>query len=413
MKVFLKTHGCRANQYDTEVVIGMLSSSGVEVVETAEEADYAVFNSCSVTSAAEADLRSDVRRAARLNPSIRTVVMGCAPGVSARDERTSPLATLPSVERLVVGGDIAAVGAALGLVADASTRPSQQSGSRALLRIQDGCDEHCTFCVATGARGANRSRSVADVVEEAVRLSATHPEIVLTGIHIGTYGDDIGTSLGDLLEKLVAETDSVRFRLTSIEATEVDDRLAGLLTSDSRRVAPHLHAPLQSASSRVLQRMGRHWYNAKSYADAVTRLIGSRSAFGLSGDVICGFPGETESHHAETLDLVASLPFTSLHVFPYSPRPGTAALRLGGSVPEHIIARRSRELRSLAGEKAAGYAADQSGRRADVIAVGKGVGLTEDYLSVAMADHRIPRRSRFDATLELVDGRLVAWSNSV
>ncbi|HZK78089.1 MAG TPA: radical SAM protein, partial [Gemmatimonadaceae bacterium] len=260
MKVFLQTYGCRANQYDTEAVRGMLAEAGVEEVESATDADYAVFNSCSVTSAAEADLRADVRRVARLNPSIRTVVMGCASGVTPRDESRLPLATLPSVASLVTGGDVAAVGIALGLSLPSLRAPSTQMGSRALLRIQDGCDEHCTFCVTTIARGSNRSRGADEIVDEAVRLSESHPEIVLTGIHIGSYGSDTGSSLGELVERLVAETDSVRYRLTSIEATEVDDRLGELLRRDSRRVAPHLHAPLQSGSDRVLRRMGRHWY---------------------------------------------------------------------------------------------------------------------------------------------------------
>ncbi len=408
MKVFLKTHGCRANQYDTEAVRGMLAQAGVEEVDSAADADYAVFNSCSVTSAAESDLRADVRRAARLNPSIRTVVMGCAPGVTKRDESRTPLATLPTIEGLVVGGDVAAVGAALGLAVPALHAPSAQTGSRALLRIQDGCDEHCTFCVTTNARGANRSRNADEIIDEAQRLSESHPEIVITGIHIGSYGLDNGSSLGELLGRLVAETDSVRYRLTSIEATEVDDRLADLLTGDSARVAPHLHAPLQSGSDRVLRRMGRNWYTASSYCDAVTKLASNRDVFALSGDVICGFPGETEDDHSATTDLVSSLPFTDLHVFQYSPRPGTAALRLDGPVPEHVASRRASELRALAATKASEYASRQAGRKADVIAIGRGSGLTEDYLSAAIADNRIARRDRFDATLEMVEGQLVA-----
>ncbi|MEP6509938.1 MAG: MiaB/RimO family radical SAM methylthiotransferase [Gemmatimonadales bacterium] len=406
MKVFVQTYGCRANQYDTEAVLSLLSSASVDVVDDATDADYAIFNSCSVTSAAEADLRSGVRRAARLNPSIRSVIMGCAPGVVERNETVSPLATLPSVKSLVAGADISAVGAALGLSVGNIKRQVMQTGARALLRIQDGCDEHCTFCVATNARGSNRSRSIQELVDEALALADVHPEIVLTGIHLGTYGTDIGSSLGELLERLVSETDSVRFRLTSIEATEVDDKLFDLLTRDSRRVAPHLHAPLQSGSKRILKRMGRHWYDAAAYVSAVTRLIGDRDVFALSGDVICGFPGETEEDHAETVAVLRSLPFTSLHVFPYSPRPGTAALKLRGVVAASDISRRAKELRAIAAEKASAYSARQSGRTADVIMVGKGIGLTEDYLSVSVPDLRIPRRARFNARLEFVNGRL-------
>jgi threonylcarbamoyladenosine tRNA methylthiotransferase MtaB len=408
MKVFLQTYGCRANHYDTEAVRGMLEQAGVEEVADASVADFAVFNSCSVTSAAEADLRAGVRQAARLNPSIRTIVMGCASGVTRRDESRTPLATLPSVESIVVGGDVAAVGSALGVALAKNSTPSVQTGARALLRIQDGCDEHCTFCVTTNARGENRSRSADEIVDEAKRLSETHPEIVVTGIHIGSYGNDIGSSLGELVERLVAETDSVRFRLTSIEATEVDERLADLLTADSTRVAPHLHAPLQSGSDRVLKRMGRHWYTATTYAESVEALVGNREVFALSGDVICGFPGETEDDHRATIELVQSLPFTALHVFPYSPRPGTAALRLSGTVPSSIASRRAAELRALAAEKSAQYAAKQNGRVADVVVIGRRAGLTEDYLSVSISNQGIARRERFNATLSLEGGRLSA-----
>ncbi|HUQ47409.1 MAG TPA: MiaB/RimO family radical SAM methylthiotransferase [Gemmatimonadaceae bacterium] len=412
MKVFLKTYGCRANHYDTEAVRGMLAQAGVEEVDDAAEADFAVFNSCSVTSAAESDLRAGVRHTARINPSIRTIVMGCASGIAQRDESRAPLATLPSVESLVVGGDVGAVGTALGVSLTAVRAPAVQTGARALLRIQDGCDEHCTFCITTTSRGENRSRSADDIIDEAKRLSETHPEIVVTGIHIGGYGNDTGSSLGELLARLVNETESVRYRLTSIEATEVNDRLAELLTSDSGRVAPHLHAPLQSGSDRILKRMGRYWYTAGSYSEAVRRLIGERDVFALSGDVICGFPGETDDDHQATVDLVRSLPFTALHVFPYSPRPGTAALRLSGSVPPNVASRRASELRALASRKSSAYAARQGGRQADVVAISRGAGLTEDYLSVAISDHRIVRRQRFSATLALDGDRLIAIPDS-
>ena len=145
MKVYLRTYGCRANQYDTEAVRAMVLASGAELADNAADADYAVFNSCTVTSAAEADLRADVRAASRVNSNLRTIVMGCAAGVPDRDERIAPLSTLPSVTAVVGGADIEAVASAIGLRARASAAAATQSGARALLRIQDGCDEHCTF----------------------------------------------------------------------------------------------------------------------------------------------------------------------------------------------------------------------------------------------------------------------------
>ena len=406
MKVYLRTYGCRANQYDTEAVRAMVLASGAEVADDVADADYAVFNSCTVTAAAEADLRADVRAASRVNSNLRSIVMGCAAGAPDRDETVSPLSTLPSVAVVVAGADIGGVASAMGLQPLKTAPVPMQTGARALLRIQDGCDEHCTFCATTVSRGANRSRAPADVIAEARQLAKTHPEIVITGIHIGTYGRDIGESLSSLVSGLIDSVPDVRFRLSSVEATEVDDRLADLFLADSSRLAPHLHAPLQSGSNRILRRMGRHWYTAESYEQAVERLVRAET-FALSADVITGFPTETEEDHRATIALIERLPFTSLHVFPYSPRPGTAALKLIPKVGSDVSRERARELRALAERKAAAYRASRNGKACDVVVTEKGKGLTGDYLSVDVADS-IPRRSRFRAVLRETGGRLTA-----
>lgn len=406
MRVFLRTYGCRANQYDTESVRAMLTDAGVEIADSAQSADVAIFNSCTVTAEAEADLRAGVRAAARGNERIRSIVIGCAAGVPDRDEARAQLATLPGVDAVLPGADLAAISSALGISAPAK-RTVTQSGARALLRVQDGCDEHCTFCATTISRGANRSRSIDDVVAEAAQLAEKHPEVVITGIHIGTYGRDIGSSLGELVSELISATSTVRFRLSSVEATEVDSRLSDLLRGDSLRLAPHLHAPLQSGSDRVLKRMGRNWYTAGEYARAVSSLTDGLSSFGLSADVISGFPGETEEDHLATLALIERLPFTALHVFPYSARPGTAATRMNGRVNGAVARRRAAELRALAKAKAEAYAASRIGEPCDVVVTERGKGLTEDYLSVSISDLAIPRRARFRGILAS-DGGLTA-----
>lgn len=410
MKVFLRTYGCRANHYDSEQLRQAIEAAGGEIVATAAEADAAVFNSCAVTAAAESELRRGIRRAARERPALRTVVMGCA---AALDR--GALGAVPTVAGVIPGADMEGVTAALGLPLPPLTMLRRaQSTARGLLRVQDGCDEHCTFCATTLARGANRSRSVAELVDEAARLAERHPEIVLTGVHIGTYGRDRGGSLGELLETLVREVADVRFRLSSVEATELDDRLVALLRDGGDRVAPYLHAPLQSGSDRILRRMGRHWYTAASYAAAVERLVVGRPVFGLGADVIAGFPGETEDDHAATVALVERLPFTSLHVFPYSPRPGTAATRLPDPVDPATATRRAAELRALAEARGAAYRARRAGGAADVVVVsqgkgsdeGKREGLTEDYLTVLVSDPELPRGARCPCRLRAApDGR--------
>ncbi|HEY8165280.1 MAG TPA: MiaB/RimO family radical SAM methylthiotransferase [Gemmatimonadaceae bacterium] len=407
MRFTIRTYGCRANQYDSERIRELLTAAGAVEVDSADDADVAIFNSCTVTAAAEAELRKDVRRADQKRRGLRTIISGCAAALPNRDEAINPLATLPSVSHIVPGADLDQLAVALGINANLVTRhTTEQSGARALLRIQDGCNEHCTFCATTMARGDARSRTVDELIAEAARLAGHHPEIVITGIHIGAYGIDCGGSLGELMHALIRNVPRARFRLTSIEATEIDDRLLELF-SEPTRLAPHLHAPLQSGSDRILRRMGRHWYTSSSYRKRIEGLIERCDILGLSADLIAGFPGESLDDHSMTMQVVTDLPFTSLHVFPFSPRPGTAATRLGHSVPNAEIARRARELRDLGERKSKAYAASRLGGRADVVVVERGRGLTGDYLSVAVSDD-FRRRDRFDATLEFRDGGVTA-----
>jgi threonylcarbamoyladenosine tRNA methylthiotransferase MtaB len=417
VRLYLRTFGCRANQYDSEAVRAMVEAEGATIVEAPEEADVAVFNSCAVTADAVADLRQQVRRAARRNPALRSVVMGCAAALPA--DAAAPLTELPGVGALVPGADLPRLAKALGLAAARVDETTQQTSARALLRIQDGCDEHCTFCVTTLARGAHRSRAAEALVREARALAEHHGEIVLTGVHIGSWGKEHESTLGALVERLVGDVPDVRFRLTSIEATEVDDRLAELLVGAPGRVAPHLHAPLQSGSDRLLRRMGRHWYTAASYAAAVERLAARAPVFALSADVITGFPGERDDDHAATVALVRALPFTSLHVFPYSERPGTAAARLPDRVAPRVARGRAAELRAIGAAKADAHRRARAGGEADVVVVSDGAvpavipgersesrdrhlhprGLTEDYLDVALDAGAPPRGARLRATL--------------
>jgi threonylcarbamoyladenosine tRNA methylthiotransferase MtaB len=393
MRVWLRTFGCRANQYDTEAVRSLVEAGGHEVVAEAADADVAVFNSCAVTSDAVADLRQAVRRAHRDRPALRSVVMGCA---SALPD-TSALRELPGVTDVLAGADLDGVASALGVAAPIGIRTRHQSGARALLRIQDGCDEHCTFCATTIARGANRSRPVAELIAEARELAARHAEVVITGVHIGTYGADRGDSLGGLLARLVQEMPGARFRLTSIEVTEVDDMLLDLMATSPRHLAPSIHAPLQSGSNAVLKRMGRHWYTAESYRATALRMAERLPVFGLGADIVTGFPGETDVDHRATVELVESLPFTYLHVFPYSPRPGTAALRLPSPVAPALARERATELREIGARKATAYRASRSGQSADVVVIGSGVGLTEDYLEIPVSG--APRGSRLEVRI--------------
>ena len=411
MNVYFHTFGCKANQYDTDLVRQAFADGGAVVVDDPAAADVAVVNSCTVTAESEAKLRSFVRRLARRGPRLETVMMGCA---AALDD--GRIAGLRSVRAVVGGADPERVLRAAGMSSRANGVGAQHAAplhwqgvrTRAWLKIQDGCDEHCTFCATTIARGANRSRGVAELVAEARALSEHHAEIVLTGVHIGTYGQDRGSgfgardsggtaqapspdarapSLGRLLEALIAAVPQVRFRLSSIEATEVDDRIARLLIEAPRHLAAHLHAPLQSGSNRVLKRMGRHWYTAESYRARIEWLAERLGGvFGLGADIIAGFPGETDADHRATVALVEALPFSYLHVFPFSVRPDAPAAQLREQLPAGIVRDRARELRQRGDAKQRAYRASRLGQSADGVVSGHGEGkielLTQDYLSV-------------------------------
>lgn len=409
MRVYFHTFGCKANQYDTDRVRQAFEAADAIVVDDPALADLAVVNSCTVTHESEVKLRRLVRHVTKSGRA-ETVVMGCA---AALDDGS--IAALPRVRAVVANADPTQVLRAAGVTGDlevgARRAPPLHSGSKArgLLKIQDGCDEHCTFCATTLARGANRSRSVEELITEAQALAEHHAEIVLTGVHIGTYGREPGagsrgtSSLGTLLGRLIDAVPSVRFRLSSVEATEVDDTLAHLLIEAPRHLAAHLHAPLQSGSNRILKRMGRHWYTAESYRARVEWLAERLPAFGLGADVIAGFPGESASDHAASLELIRALPFTYLHVFPFSVRPDAAAARLSDQLPPAVIRARARDLRELSEGKAAAYRARRRGHQADGVLSGRQQGrlevMTEDYLNVYLATDRWDGRPRFDVTV--------------
>jgi threonylcarbamoyladenosine tRNA methylthiotransferase MtaB len=411
MRVFLHTFGCKANQYDTEQLREALQAAGATVVDRPRVADAAVINTCTVTHVSEGKMRGFVRRVARQNPAISMVVVGCAAVLD-----TGALASLPNVVGVVGGVAPADVLATLGL--ESTHEPDGLRtfgrGSRAWVKIQDGCDEHCTFCATTLARGAHRSRPADAIVAEVRHLAARHREVVLTGIHIGSYGRDLtdAIGLGNLAARLIDAVPEVRIRLSSVEATEVDDTLVHLMRTVPDRLAPHLHAPLQSGSDRVLRRMGRHWYTARTYRDRIERIAAGLPAFGLGADVMVGFPGETAADFAETRRVIEDLPFTYLHVFPYSERPDAPARRLGAPVAPPAVAERSAELRGLGEAKGRTYRLGRAGGLADVVTLararGRFEGLTEDYLTVSWSSGA-PSSTRFRARLTPEsDGRLEA-----
>lgn len=399
MRVFFHTFGCKANQYDTERMRQEAEARGAATVSSLAEADLCVVNTCTVTNQADADARRYIRRAVRENPDLKVVVAGCSSALRAPTYRA-----MPGVTGVVEGHDPQAVSAALADSAPVllelrtpldriDTEPvggellrRRAGASRGWLKVQDGCDRKCSFCATRLARGVSRSRAPEEIVAEARLLAAHHAELVVTGIHIGHYGRDLDPawSLARLVALLLDKVEGVRFRLGSVEATEVDDDLLALLTTSGERLAPHLHMPLQSGADPVLRSM-RRWHTRDQYRRRSLEIAGRVAPLGLGADIITGFPGETDADHADTRRLVEELPFTYLHVFPFSPRDGTPAAELPDPVPQRVAGERSRDLRELAQAKAVTYRRGRVGGRASVVVEGKGgTALTGDYLRVSV-----------------------------
>ena len=400
MRVHYKTFGCKANQYDTERMRQLIEASGPDVRSSPlERAELCVVNTCTVTSQADADARRFVRRIARRNPRARIVVAGCSAVLRAADYRAmdevgevaeghDPAAVLAAATRAWGGSRAAGAPAAgAGLVQLRRDPLRRRAGAtRGWLKVQDGCDRKCAFCATRLARGASRSRGPGEVVAEAKALARTHPELVITGVHIGHYGRDLDprSSLTALVRRLLDEVPGPRFRLGSIEATEIDDGMLRLLAESDGRLAPHLHMPLQSGADSVLRGM-RRWHTREQYRRRAHEIADAAWPIGLGADIITGFPGETAADHADTVDLVEELPFTYLHVFPWSPRDGTAAAELPGRIPQRISWERARELRSLGTAKGEQYARSRGGSQVEVVMEGDGgTALTGDYLRVGI-----------------------------
>lgn len=397
MKIHFITHGCKANQYDTEAFRQELQARGATLATSIEDAQACIINTCTVTNAADADARKAIRRAKRENPNVNIFVAGCSAAL-----KQQAYLEMPEVTDVVKGHD--ALELALSV---AHALPSLEQheeaiggallkknirGIRAWLKIQDGCDRKCAFCATKLARGNSRSRSMAMIIEEAIVLSKAHKEIVLTGVHIGHYGMDLAErgnkkfTLGKLLQALVDKVTDTRFRLGSIEATEIDDQLVDLVTGHPR-VATHLHIPMQAGSDVILKSMKR-WHTREQYRNRVYNISERTEFLGLGADIIVGFPGESDENFQDTFDLVNSLPFNYAHVFPYSVRDNTPAALMLNQIPGNIAAERSRVLRELVRKKRESYIQSRLGTQVEIIVEEKEQGLSDDYLRLQLTNSK-------------------------
>ncbi len=398
MKVYLDSIGCRLNQSEIETLGRQLLAQGHELVSDPALADKAVIKTCAVTGEAAKDARKLTRRIHRGNPGAEILLTGCYATI-APDE----LGIVNGAGRIVPNKDKDGLlqiidpqaGRALPIYDREPILRQFLAGAtgntRAFIKVQDGCDNRCTFCVTTIARGQGQSRRLDDVVAEIQALTgAGYREAVLTGVHLGSYGRDLGngTDLGDLLRAILKHTGIGRLRISSLEPWDVPPGFFELWAD--ARLLPHLHLPLQSGSDRILRRMARRT-TRHSYRRLAARARAHIPDLNLSTDLIVGFPGETEADFAETMDFVREMAFARLHVFTYSRRPGTAAAAMDGQVPGSLKKERVARLLALGRELSLSFHRAYEGRSRDVLwesAVGaderglKWIGYTDNYIRV-------------------------------
>jgi threonylcarbamoyladenosine tRNA methylthiotransferase MtaB len=403
-RVALVTLGCKVNQYESAGLAERLKQLGHTLVGFDAEADVCIINTCTVTARTDFQSRQLIRRAARRNPGVPVIVTGCYAQLAADQLKTLPGVRIVAgnVEKELIPG---LVGTLNGGPVDVFVRdigkirhfsglvPERFPGrTRAYLKIQDGCNAWCSYCVVPRARGPSRSMPADDVIKRATAIAgAGYREIVLTGVHLGAWGQDLSPvgDLPSLIGRIRSEGMIGRLRLSSVEPMEVTAELIDCFRKPTV-LCPHLHIPLQSGDDRVLSAMGRQ-YTGKFFLDMVNRLVTEIPSLAVGVDVMAGFPGESEKEFENTMNLLRDLPVAYFHVFPYSERPKTAASRLPEKVEEAVKKKRSAALRSLGLAKREAFARKFIGTTQAVLVeesrdskTGRLKGFTGNYIPVIL-----------------------------
>jgi threonylcarbamoyladenosine tRNA methylthiotransferase MtaB len=400
--------GCRASQADGAAIEGLLRKQGLAPAASAAAAGLIVLNTCTVTASADEDVRQAVRRAHRENPGARILVTGCY-----AQRAPEELAAMPGVTWVIgnshktripefIGGLLQKSAAApyhgqvhVGDIFEqreflaAPVDDAAGDRTRPNLKIQDGCGNRCSFCIIPSVRGRSRSAPPEQVVNQVRVLAERYSEVVLSGINLGRWGRDLDGrwKLADLIRRLLSETGARRLRLSSLEPMDWSDDLLSLM-AENARIARHVHAPLQSGSETVLRRMRRK-YRPSHYEDRIRKARAWMPEAAIGADVMVGFPGETEEEFENSRRFIEEMPFTYLHVFTYSERPGTEAAALANSVPIAVRKRRNRILRDLAARKNLEFRRRMVGRTLSVVTLEQnGTALSDNYLKVELSAPR-------------------------
>lgn len=400
MKTFsLHTTGCRLNQYETEAIGSKLESIGFQEVPYGSQSELTVINACTVTARADADARRAIRRARRSSPQGKVVVTGCFAQAMAEVVDAMPEVDLrvdSDHKDLIIEKIVGAFGYAMpgGIDVDAFSSPDFtisgfRQHTRAMVKIQDGCQETCSYCIIPKARGRERSRTPEAVLREVNALAAAgYKEVVLTGVHVGKYRHQ-EWRLVDLLQLLISSTHIERIRLSSLEPREFRAALVELIVSEPR-ICPHLHVPVQSGHDHTLRAMRRS-YDTSFVRELFDTLSLGRRNLAIGTDVITGFPGETKEQFEHTEAFLRSLPLAYLHVFSYSDRPGTTACEMPGKLHSRVIKERTNRLRDLSDSLRTGYITRFVGKNLPVLVeqrrdriTGHLIGMTDNFIRVVL-----------------------------
>ena len=397
--VAFTTLGCRVNQYDTDAMRGLFIQSGYTPVDFDEKADIYVINTCSVTNMGERKSRQLIRKAKRTNEDAYIIVTGCyaqlAPEAIATIDGVNLVIGTNNRHRVVelveqLESTEKQISIVRNIMEQATFEEMPLYGNeidkaRAFMKIQEGCNNYCTFCIIPYTRGKLKSRRVEDIVKEAKRLvEHGYHEIVLTGIHLGNYGIELleKPNLAHVVKALLEIPGLERIRLGSIESVEVSEELVDLMAKDPR-FCTHLHLPLQAGSDHILKLMNRH-YNLQEFKDLIARLRSRIPGLAITTDIIAGFPGETDEDFEETMRTVEEIGFTHIHAFPYSKREGTPAATMEDQVPEAVKKTRVALLKSLGQKGLQKFAEQMIGKPAEILIEreedGYYLGFTNEYI---------------------------------
>ncbi len=406
-RVFVQSFGCRASQADGAAIEASFEERGWSAIHAPAVADLVVLNTCTVTHSADVDAKRIVRGIHRDYPAAKILVTGCyaqrAPGELAHIEgvnwvvgnsHKTQIADIVTNPREEYHGQLFVSDFATQLDFRATPiRGIREDRTRPNLKVQDGCSNRCSFCIIPSVRGRSRSAPLASVIGQVQHLAEKYSEVVLSGINLGRWGRDLPERLRftDLLQAVLRETDVRRLRISSVEPMDWSDALLELVASEPR-IAKHVHLPLQSGSDAVLKRMFRK-YRTRHYASRLSLAHDLMPDAAIGADVMTGFPGETEAEFGETVRFIDEQPFTYLHVFTYSERPGTLAAEYGEPVQIDVRRERTRVLRELSDRKNRHFRRRMLGKKLPAVTLEQAsMALTTNFLQVEMASQREPNQ---------------------